>query len=273
MNLFENSAKTPDNNSSKRESLAFNVEKNGKNFESPGETALESENFGKSISEKSKDFILRIKRRNEKEMHEKGVSFEKIVGKSVLGFAVASVLMASPQFNYDAMGADEDITVKLNQEFSDFADNNLAERISAVHQGGFVNPDYSGGNPKEKFKKDAVIQFLKVTNNLSTEDAENAYRLNKVAIDGKLKDVFGDGETVSSIDLLSEGGVMVSFSGNLENIGDIPAAFIDNLKEIKDNPGKFISNQILNVLVVDDAKRSAGDFINKHTVDENVNMY
>lgn len=187
-----------------------------------------------------------------------------MVAKGVVGFAVASALMSSPQFNPEAMAAEEDITSKLNKEFSDFADNNLAERIKDTYATKSIERD----NSKEQLKKTAIVQFLRVTNSLSEEDAERAYAINKTMIDGKLKDAFGgDGEVVSSISMLSEGGATINFSGNLENIGKIPAAFIDNLKDIKDSPYKFISEQILNVLIVDDAKKSVGNFIEEHTAE------
>lgn len=265
MKSFESSTETPNSDSFENGIILPEIKEDEARIENQEGEVVKFEDVEESIAGKADSIILAT--RKDLEIKEKGISFEKLVARGAVGFAVIATLMSSPQFNSEAMAAEDDIATKLNKEFSDFADNNLAERISAVHQGGFVNPDYSGENPKEKFKKDVVVQFLKVTNNLSTEDAENAYRLNKIAIDGKIKNVFGDGETVSSINLLSEGGVMVSFNGNLENLDDIPAAFMDNLKEIKDNPVKFISEQVLNVLVVDDAKKSVGNFIEEHTAE------
>lgn len=278
MKSFENSAEMLDKNSSENEAVLNGIEEGEARTESRERGIVKPENTEKSVVEKSDSVILAM--RENLEIKEKETSFKKLVAEGAVSFAVIAALMSAPQFNPEAMAAENDIATELNKEFSEFADKDLAERKSAMH---FVEDiedsedieDTEGYMEKAEGTEDMEEDDEDVEDIENVEEAESEYLGNAFknegydysARDRKLKDVAKKSkEASSSIDILPEGGAMVNFSGSLENVGQIPVAFIDNLKEIKDDPYKFISEQVLN-MAVNGAKRSAENSIDEHNAE------
>jgi len=239
----------------------------GENFETTkGKEDIKTpETANESISRKTREVILGLKGKIEESMD---ISFEKVMGKGVLVFVILSALTSYPQF--DAMAAEKgnvqsessldgatkknepsDETVRmLNEEFAEFAEADLERRKIEVATG-----DFGGNLYSESSAASDTSQFMEKFN-----EALSQY-------DNKGR------KAESSIDLLPEGGVMVSFKGGMENIGDIPEAFRENIKEIKNNPLKYMASQLLNMFVVSDVKRNANEFLSEHTQDVNADFY
>lgn len=277
MNSSENFEKTLNNNFAETEvgkenenSLSLNVpgevesHKENENFETieKSEKMPTPESAKELISRKIREAILYLKGGIEECTD---VSFERVVGKGILAFAIASALTSYPQF--DAMAAEkgniqsessldgavkkseptDELVEQLNKEFSDFADESLERRKEEMATG-----DFGGNLYSESTATSGAGQLMQ--------------RLGET-FDNKGK------KAESSIDLLPEGGIMISFKGGIENIGDIPEAFRENIKEIKNNPLKYMAVQLLNMVVVSDVERSANELLNEHTEDQSVNAY
>ncbi len=292
MNSAENLSRTIDSNlSEEKEILPIDVEntKASEYLEKPSEQNKNPEEKKETTSEKARRMISSLKERIEDYSKESGLTFEKMVGKGVIGFAVVSALMSYPQF--DAMAAAEDSTIRsestlgsakkgpegiadetterLNKEFADFANADLAKRKAFAREGTRYNENNSENNPAEKLKKGAIIATIKMVYKMSDEDATDFYNKNKEELTAGINKIVSENEkTSSSIDVLPEGGIMVSFNGKIENIGEVPETFINNLKEIKAHPAKYIAGQLLN-LVVSGPQKSAESLIDKHTEKQN----
>lgn len=284
MSSLENFKKTLNNNFAEAEergenedSLPLNApgkvesHEEGENFETieKSEKIPTSESVKELISRKVREIILYLKGKIEERTD---VSFERVVGKGILAFAIASALTSYPQF--DAMAAEKgniqsessldgatkknepsDEAVRmLNEEFAEFAEADLERRKMEMATGDFDGNLYS----------ESYESYLREKANPRTGQLMQ-----------KLGETFDDkGKPVeSNIDLLPEGGVMVSFKGGMENVGDIPEAFRANIKEIKNNPLKYMAGQLLDMFVVSDVKKNANEFLNEHTQDIGADFY
>jgi hypothetical protein len=194
----------------KAEAYTTAWEKQDQGSEQIAETKVEKPD----MVEKANEAIITMRTATEKGFKEKGFSFEKIVGKGVLGFAVASMLMSSPQFTEAAMATNATESMQSNQSLPNKAD-------------------------------EIISQWNKEDNQLSQESL--AHRKDMNNYEYNYYDIANEIDVACSIDVLPEGGLSIGFSGDINDVTEIPSAFMDKLSEIKEHPVQFIYLQLLNM--------------------------